>query len=306
MAADVGISCVTVFGGSGFLGSEIARRLAAEGIATRVADRHPDRVHQIRGPEPSDGIQRLYADVRDETSVALAVDGSDAVVNAVGLYVENRGETFEAVHEIGALNVAHQCASLNVARIVHLSGIGADMFAKSRYVRARAKGELLVRDICAGAIILRPSIVVGPADAFLNALVKMARRSPIVPLFARGQMRLQPVYVGDVAEAAFNAIVRPGVEGKVYELGGPRIYSYRDLMEMALEQARLRRLLLPVPFALWELLALSLSVLASPPLTRDQVTLMRRDNVVAETALSLADLGVRPTALEDVLPMYAF
>jgi NADH dehydrogenase len=306
MAAESQVSCVTVFGGSGFLGGEVVKRLIAEEITVRVAVRHPDNATIDERSGQIGDVQPVYADVRDETSVALAMDGSDAVVNAVGLYAEKGAESFEAVHELGALNVAHQCATLGVDRLVHVSGIGADLHSESSYVRARAKGELLVMDVFSRATILRPSVLFGPEDKFLNTLAQIAYRTPVLPLFGRGHTKLQPVYVGDVAEATLRALKHPDAPGKTYEVGGPRIYSYRALFELVLSRANRRRLLLPVPFPVWDVLTMFASILPSPPLTRAQVTLMKRNNVVAKAALSLEDLGIKATALEELLPKYAF
>ena len=293
-------SCVTVFGGSGFLGGEIVRRLLAEGITVRAAARHADRVTDRANQRP------VTADVRDQTSVARAIEGSDAVVNAVGLYVEKGAETFEAIHEAGALNVARQSEISGVTRLVHMSGIGADPRSESCYVRARAKGEVLVKDAFSRATILRPSVLFGPEDKFLNTLAQIARRTPVIPLFGRGQTKLQPVYVGDVADAALKALTHPGAPENAYELGGPQIYSYRALIELVLSRVNRRCVLLPVPFPVWRMLAACASVLPRPPITRAQVTLMKRDNVVPEAALSFEDLGINATALETILPSYPF
>ena len=306
MAADLKVTCVTVFGGSGFLGGEIVKRLIAEEITVRVAVRHPDNVAIDEQSGQISEVQAVYADVRDETSVALAMDGSDAVVNAVSLYVEKGVESFEEVHELGALNVAHQSATLGVNRLVHISGVGADMHSESSYVRARAKGELLVMDVFSRATILRPSVLFGPKDKFVNTLAQIAYRTPVLPLFGRGHTKLQPVYVGDVAEATLRALKHSSAPGKIFELGGPRIYSYRALIELILNRARRRRLLLPLPYPVWDVLTMFASIFPSPPLTRAQVTLMKHDNVVAKSALSLEDLGIKATALEEILPKYAF
>ncbi len=306
MAADSQPGCVTVFGGSGFLGRAIVARLLAEGITVRLAARHPDDAAIDRRPDRGGDLQPVYADLRDETSVALALEGAEAVVNAVGLYVEKGAETFEAVHEHGAQTVAQQAATLGVDRLVHVSGIGADLQSESRYVRARAQGERLVTDAFARATILRPSVLFGPEDSFLNALAGIASRTPVLPLFGRGDTRLQPVYLGDVAEAALRGLTHPEAPGKTYELRGPDIYSYRALIELVLERTRRRRLLLPVPFSVWRMLAILASILPAPPLTGAQVALMRQDNLVAAGALSLHDLGIEATALEEVLPDYAF
>ncbi len=297
---------VAVFGGSGFLGRAIIKYLVAEGIAVRVAVRNPGNANIPELSGPVDKFEAIYADVRDETSVALAMDGCDAVINAVGLYVERGAETFEAVHELGALNVAHQCATRNICRLIHISGIGADVNSQSSYVRARAKGELLATDVFPRTTILRPSVLFGPGDKFLNTFAKLIRASPVLPLFGKGGTMLQAVYVGDVAQATLQALQKPASQGKTYELGGPRPYSYRELIELVLARTRKRRPLLPVPFIVWDFLAAIASVLPAPPLTRDQVTLMKSDNVVTRNALSLNDLGVKATALENILLKYSF
>ncbi|MCG8690534.1 MAG: complex I NDUFA9 subunit family protein [Minwuiales bacterium] len=302
MAAETQPRCVTVFGGTGFLGREIVSRLAADGIAVRLAVRHPDKAAADHGGE----VRAVYADVRDEASVASAVEGVDAAVNAVGLYVEKGAETFEAVHEQGACTVADRVAAAGIDRLVHLSGIGVDPGSDSAYIRARAKAEELVREAFPRATILRPSVLFGPNDAFINALAQIAYRTPVLPLFGRGDTRMQPVFVGDVAEAALNALQHPDAPGSTYELGGPRVYSYRALIDLVLARMNRRRVLAPVPFPAWHLLAAAASLLPSPPLTRAQVSLMRRDNVVADSALSLQDLGIEATALEDTLAAYAF
>jgi len=306
MAAKTEIRCVTVFGGSGFLGNKIVKCLAAEGVDVRVAVRRPDSARIGKSPHQTGNIKHVYADVRDETSVALAVDGCDAAVNSVGLYVEQGAETFESVHELGALNVAHQCVAHKVKRLIQISGIGADLHSRSSYVRARAKGELLAKDVFPKTTILRPSVLFGPRDKFINTLAKIIRYSPVVPLFGTGDTKLQPVYVDDVALATRQALQNTQSQGMTYELGGLRAYAYAELIELVLAQAGKRRLLIPLPFIVWEGLAIFGSLLPSSPLTRDQVLLMKEDNVVAQNALSLNDLDVSATALEDVLPKYTF
>ena len=298
MAANSQLDSVTVFGGTGFLGRAIVERLLAEGLAVRVAVRHPDKA--------AAGAQAVYADLCDESSLASAIEGAQAVINAVGLYVEKGAETFEAIHETGALNLARQAAAQNVERLVHVSGIGADPRSASSYVRARAKGELLVTEAFPRATILRPSVLFGPQDSFLNALADIAARMPFLPLFGRGNTRLQPVYVGDVAKAALRALNHPEAAGKTYELGGPEVYSYHALVKLVLARSKRRRLLLPLPFPVWQALAALASLLPSPPLTRAQVVLMKQDNVVTKGATSLDDLDIEATALEDVLRDYAF
>lgn len=303
MPANGKIRRVAVFGGSGFLGSEIASLLSAEGVSTRIAVRHPERVTLQAGENGT--VETVYADVRDETSVELALKDCDAAINAVGLYVEQGAKTFEAVHELGALNLAHQCTTHKLKRLIHVSGIGAEMNSPSAYVRARAKGELLVQDVFAAATILRPSVLFGPQDKFINTFARMIRLCPALPLFGAGETKLQPVYVGDVARAVSNALKIPDSKGRIYELGGPAVFTYRQLMELVIAHMGKKRLLMPVPFVCWEALAGVLSILPTPPLTHDQIALVRQDNVVAKQALSLADLNVRPTKIEEILPKYS-
>jgi NADH dehydrogenase len=297
-------SLVTVFGGSGFLGREIVERVALQGMAVRVAVRHPESMLVAAGSDDARDVSAVYADVRDETSVAMAVEGSSAVVNAVGLYVERGKETFEAVHAQGALHVARQARQAAVKRLIHISGIGTDLRSESRYVRARANGEALVQEVYSGATIFRPSVLFGPGDALFSVLAAIAQRSPVIPLFGRGGSRLQPVFVGDVAEAVARALNESSFEGMVYELGGPDIYTYQALVKLVLQQLGIRRVLVPVPYPVWDLQARILRFLPDPPLTRDQVALMKRDNVVSPGTLTLADLGVIPTPVEAILPTY--
>ncbi|WP_299391340.1 complex I NDUFA9 subunit family protein [Pelagibius sp.] len=288
---------VTVFGGSGFLGREIVRHLVAESIPVRAAARRPERVGVP-------GAEAVRADLRDADSVAAALQGADAAVNAVGLYIEQGDETFAAIHEEGARTVAQRCAAQGVARLVQISGIGADLNSPAAYVRSRAKGEALVLDVFPKATILRPSALFGPGDSFVTALAGVIRRSPVVPLFGSGATRLQPVFVGDVAAAVGAALRHPAAPGAAYDLGGPRTYSYRALLELVAARIGRRPRLLPLPFPVWQGLATLATVLPRPPITAAQVALMRQDNVVADDALTLADLGVEATALEAVLPSY--
>ena len=295
---------VTVFGGSGFLGRQIVRRLAGEGAAVRVAVRHPERAAFLTGTGAAGEITAVYADVWDEASVGPAVAGAEAVVNTVGHYVERGRASFAAIHGQGAMQVARAAAQAGVRRLVHISGIGADPASASPYVRARGIGERLVREAFPEATILRPSVLFGPEDAFLNRLAGLARVMPALPLFGSGATKLQPVYVRDVAEAVARALATPAAQGRVYELGGPRIYTYEELVRLVLAQIGRKRLLVPIPFVIWELLAALVAPLPHRPVSRDQVILMKRDNVVAASALTFAELGIAPTPLEEVLPTY--
>jgi NADH dehydrogenase len=296
----VALGLTTVFGGSGFLGRQIVLHLAKDGAAVRVAVRHPENAAFLTGAGTAGPISAVRADVWDRATVGPAVAGADAVVNTVGHYVEGGGASFEAIHGQGARQVAEAAAGAGIGRLVHISGIGADPGSPSAYVRARAIGERLVAEALPAATIFRPSVMFGPEDAFLNRLAALARVLPALPLFGRGDVRLQPVYVGDVAAAVATALTTPAAAGRLYELGGPRIYSYRALVELVLEQTGRRRLLLPMPYRAWDLLA----ALPGSPVSRDQVTLMRQDNVVQPGALTFADLGIRATALEAIVPGY--
>lgn len=294
------MNSVAVFGGTGFLGRVIVDQLIVAGMKVHVAVRHPDT---MKVPDATARhVLNVYADVADEKSVGRALEGCDAAVNVVGLYVEGR-DTFRNVHELGAMHVARQSARAGVKALVHISGIGADLNSQSSYVRSRARGELLVREAFPAATILRPSVLFGPEDKFLNTLIAIARRSPVLALFGAGDTRLQPVYVKDVAEAVLRVLTTPSLQGKVYELGGPHIYRYRALVELVLKETGRSRIIVPVPFFAWETLARLLMLLPNPPLTTDVVTLMRHDNVVGESVPTFADLGLAPTAVEAILPV---
>lgn len=296
--------CVTVFGGTGFLGRQIVRCLAAKCTVVRIAVRRPDRVSIPKTNDQFKIIMPLRADVRDEKSVAGVVKGCDAVINAVGLHVERGADKFDAIHKLGALNVAQQSAIADVKRLVHISGIGVDLHSQSRYARIRAEGECIVKQAYSTATILRPSVLFGPDDTFFNALSDIVRRLPVIPLFGTGSTQLQPVHVGDVAEAVWRVLADPMTMGKMYELGGPRTYSYKSLVDLVLRETDRRRLSVPVPFFLWHVLASLMKFLPRPSLTHDQIELMKHDNIVDTSALTLADLRIAPTPVETILPTY--
>ena len=288
-------SPITVFGGTGFLGRQIVRRLADGGADVRVAVRHPERASFPARAGKTGQITTVYADVWNEASVGPAVNGAEAVVNTVGHYV---------IHGQGAMHVARASAMAGVRRLVHISGIGADPGSESPYVRARAVGERLVREAFPGATILRPSVMFGPEDAFFNQLAALSRVMPVLPLFGTGDVKLQPVYVGDVAEAVAKALATEAAKGKTYELGGPRAYTYKALLQLLLKQLGRKRLLMPFPYFAWGLLAALMAPLPNRPISRDQVVLMKRDNVVGSQALGFSELGITPRLVEDVLPSY--
>jgi uncharacterized protein YbjT (DUF2867 family) len=293
---------VTVFGGTGFLGRRVARRLLDHCFGVRIASRRPERARSPPAPG-STVAEAVGADVHDEASVAAALAGAFAAVNAVGLYVERGGrETFRAVHVEAAARVARLAREAGVERLVHVSGIGADPASPSGYIRARGEGEAAVRDAFPGATLVRPSVMFGPDDRFLTTLARLLRMLPVYPLFGRGRTRLQPVHVEDVAEAIAR-IAGGGARSDqpCYELGGPGTYTYTELLRVIADRIGIRARLVPLPFALWEALAFLCEFAPGAPLTRDQVALMRRDNVASRDLPGLWDLDVAPTAIEDVV-----
>ena len=292
---------VTVFGGSGFLGRQIVQYLAGAKYQVRVGVRHPAGACFLRQLCGDGRIELAHADVSDESTVARAVEGSASVINTVGHYVETGDATFHRIHGQGALHVARQAKQAGVERLIHISGLGADPGSDSPYVRARGIGESLVKEAFDGVTILRPSVIFGPADSFLNKLAALARKSPVLPLFGDGLTRLQPVFVDNVAQACVRVLADPSTACRVYELGGPQVYAYRELVQLVLGHIGRRKAVIPVPFLVWDTLAGVMALHPNPPLTRDQVKLLRQDNVVGEQALTLQDLGVLPVRVEEVL-----
>jgi uncharacterized protein YbjT (DUF2867 family) len=298
------MTTVTVFGGAGFLGRRLVRRLTEAGAVVRVAVRHPDRARIILSASGLDRITVLRADVRDPASVATAIAGADTVVNAVSAYVEKGGVTFEAVHEDGAMIVARAAAAAGIARLVLISGIGSDPDSRSPYIRARGRGEEIVRQLFPGATIVRPAVMFGPGDALFSTLADLARRFPILPLIGGGRTRLQPAYVQDVAEAIARIVADPATAGRTYELGGPIVYTLRDLVEMTLRLVGRRRPLLPVPFGLAKVQAHLFELLPNPPLTTGQVDLLRSDNLASGSLPGFRDLAIEPRSIAEIVPTY--
>jgi NADH dehydrogenase len=296
------MTTVVVFGGSGFLGRQLVRRLARDGSNARVAVRHPAPARGILAG--LDHVTVQHADVSDQASVAAVVAGAEAVVNAVSAYVERGGATFEAVHVRGAETVAQESAAAGVARLVLVSGIGADSGSRSPYIRARGRGELAVQRSFPGATIVRPSAMFGPGDALFGMLADLARLLPVLPLIGAGRTRLQPVYVEDVAEAIVRILADPVTAGRSYEFAGPRVYTMRQLVEITLHLVGKRRLLASVPFAVAHGLARLLELLPSPPLTTGQVDLLRVDNVASGTLPGFQEFALQPKAVEEVVPTY--
>jgi len=297
------MSTIVVFGGGGFLGRRLVDRLTAEGMTVRVAVRHPDHARfDLRSMV--DRVTVIPADVCDRASVAAALAGADAAVNAVSTYVEKGGVTFQAVHVRGAENVAREAAAAGVARLVLVSGIGADLDSRSPYIRARGSGELVVRQAFPGATIVRPGAMFGPGDALFGTLADLARLLPIPPLIGGGYTRLQPVFVEDVAEAIASILGDPGTVGRTYELAGPRVYTLRELVSMTLYLMGKWRLLIPVPFAVAEAQARLFELLPNPPLTTGQVDLLKADNVASGSLPGFQELKIHPKPVEQVVSTY--
>jgi len=295
---------VTVIGGSGFVGRYIVNRLARRGAVVTVVSRYATRAGYLRPMGEVGQIVPLNARLGDESLLAAAVAGADAVIFAAGILYETSAQRFDLVHHRGPALLARLARAAGARRFVHLSAIGADPASPSAYARSKAAGEAAVREAFPDATILRPSLVFGPEDDFFNRFAAMARLLPALPLIGGGGTRFQPVYVGDVADAALAALDRADAPGRTYELGGPEILTYRELMELILREIRRRRALVNLPYPLASMAAVFLSLLPKPLLTCDQVRLLRRDTVAAAGVPGLAELGVAPTALAQVLPGY--
>ncbi len=301
---------VTIFGGSGFVGRYIARRMAKEGWRVRVACRHPNEALFVRPYGVPGQVEPLACNIRDDASVRSMIRGADAVVNCVGVLNGIGANTFDAVQAEGAGRIARLAAAEGVGALVHVSAIGADAGADSDYARTKGAGEAAVRAAFPAAVILRPSVIFGTEDHFFNRFASMTRMGPVLPIVGAGT-KFQPVHVDDVARAAVKGVLGQAGAG-VYELGGPEADSLRRLMGRMLHVIQRRRAVVNVPFFLARIIGfgfdmvqgVTLGLVENKILTRDQVKNLRHDNVVAPGAKGLADLGITPTAMEAVLPEY--
>ena len=301
---------VTIFGGSGFLGRHIVQRLAQAGYRVRVPTRKPSLANHLTPAGKVGQIALMRADIRNEQDVAAAVEGSDIVINLVGILKEGGGRTFDAMHADGAGIVARAAAKAGARRLIHISAIGAKKDSRSAYARSKAEGERQVREAFPAATILRPSIVFGLGDGFFVRFASLMRLSQLVfPLFGSGVTKFQPVFVGDVALAVAHALADDRTRGKIYELGGPAVYSFEELLTLIAGVTERKPFFLPIPFFLLDAVAALTGWLPFAPVTLDQARLLRVDNVVkagadAASVGTLADLGIRPTALEAIVPSY--
>jgi NADH dehydrogenase len=291
---------VTVFGGSGFLGRYVVQRLARSGARVAVAVRHTDAADFVRIFGQVGQIMAVPCDVTMPESVTAALRGSDAAVNLVGILCESgRRQRFDEVHHKGAATIAAAARDAGLKRLVHVSAIGADVKSPSIYARTKGLGEEAVRAAYPEVTILRPSIVFGPEDDFFNRFARLARLAPALPLFGCGKTKFQPVYVADVADAVMKALDDKAAHGRTYELGGPEVMSFEQILKLILAETNRCRCLVRLPFWVADVLGT-----VSPMLTRDQARLLRLDNVVATGVPGLKELGVVPTAPELVLPTY--
>ena len=299
---------ITLIGGSGFIGRHLIRRLAAQNYRIRVAVRHPEKAKFLQPLGDVGQIVPVQVNLRDDTSVLAAVNGASAVVNLVGVLRNSGHQTFDTLHGEGPGRVGRLAVLGEVERLIHISAIGASSESTSRYAQSKAAGEATLKNEFSGATIVRPSLVFGPEDQFFNRFGAMAAISPVLPLFGdsfadAGATKFQPVFVGDVAAAIAQCLSDEVTVGKTYEIGGPRVYSFRQLMELVLEYTGRRRLLLPVPFSIASVGATFLEMMPQAPITRDQLKLLRIDNV-CDALPGLAELGVSPTPLEAVVPEF--
>ncbi len=296
-------SIATVFGGSGFLGRYVVKRLAAQGHVVRIAVRRPALANEMRTMGDVGQIVPLFASLSDDASVATAVDSADIVVNLVGILAEGTRGDFTRVHAEGAGRIARLAKAAGAGSLVQVSAIGASKDSPSAYGTSKQAGEEAVLAAFPEAVILRPSIVFGPEDAFFNRFAGMSRLAPVMPVFC-GDTRFQPVYAGDVADAVIAALGNPALRGKIIELGGPRVWKFRELLVWMLAELGRKRMLFEVPMGLARLQASLLEHVPGKPLTRDQLAMLGRDNVVADGALGFDRLGIEPTPLEMVVPSY--
>jgi uncharacterized protein YbjT (DUF2867 family) len=291
---DRGMNRVTVFGGTGFVGRRVVRHLSDSTATVCIASRHPARAE-------GDNVEQIVVDAHDERSVEAAVAGADGVVNAISLYVEHGGDTFHSVHVEAAARIARVARRAGIKRFVHLSGIGADAASPSPYIRNRGEGEAAVQAAFPGAVVIRPAVMFAPDDAFLTTILGLLRTLPAYPLFGDGRTRLQPVYVDDVAAAIAQVLRQTQRPYPIYELAGPRVYSYGELLRTIARTAGLRPVLVRIPFAFWDAVAGLAEILPHPPLTRNQVELMQIDTTASDSRPGFGLLGISPRSLEEEL-----
>ena len=293
---------ITVFGGTGFIGRHLVALLLRSGATVRVAVRHPgpDQV----ATEPRQAAEPIQADVRDDIAIGAAIAGADAVINLVGILTETASQTYRAIHVEGARRIALAAHRHGVMRVIHISALGASPTSPAISDQTKAEGEQAVRAVFPQATIVRPSLTFGENDHFFNRFAAMIRGSPVLPLIGGGTTKFQPVFVGDIASGLLELLKRPETTGKTYEFGGTRVYSFKGLLELLMTALKRRRVFISIPFALAEMQAGLFEWLPNPPLTRDQVRLLKTDKVVSGVEPTLGDLGVQPWPLEEFLAVF--
>lgn len=304
----MGKGLVTVFGGSGFLGKHVVRALVKDGWRVRVPVRSPHTAQELKVIGNVGQVQLMQANIRFPKSVERAIEGSDAVINLVALLFESGKQSFEAVHVRGAETLAAAAKANNIRNFVQVSAIGADVEAASDYARTKGEAEAIIRAAIPSADILRPSVLFGPKDDFFNRFASMAQLMPALPLLGGGETKMQPAYVGDVAQAIAKCAGQ-GSSGKTYELGGPQSYSFKELMQFMLETIDKKRFLAPVPWFAANMMGFMGEIsgyapFVKPFLTRDQVKNLQVDNVVADDALGFSELGIKLETVEAIVPTY--
>jgi len=293
-----------VLGGSGFIGRYVVKRLAARGDVVAVGCRNAEEAKFLRPMGEVGQVQPLNVAIDDEALLPALLAGNDGLVNCVGILRESGSQTFERTQHTGPALLARLARDAGIDRFVHISAIGVDSRSSSAYARTKAAGEQAVRDAFPTVTTLRPSVVFGPEDQVFNRFAAMATISPVLPLIGGGDTRFQPVYVGDVADAVIKCLEDPATAGRTYELAGPKTYSFRELLELMLREIRRQRWFINLPFGLAAMQARLMALLPNPPLTPDQVELLKRDNVASPGALGLSSLGITPTPVEAILPSY--
>ena len=290
---------ITIFGGTGFIGRHLVPMLVRSGETVRLAVRHPGRVQMTT--ESPQAPELIQADVLDDVAVGAAIAGADAIVNLVGILTETTSQTYRAIHVEGARRVALAAQRHGVTRLIHISALGSSLTSPAISDRTKAEGEQAVREVFPQATIVRPSLVFGEDDHFFSRFTAMIRSSPVLPLIGGGMTRFQPVFVDDMTEGLLALLKCSETAGKTYEFGGPQVYSFKVLLELLLTALNRQRVLIPIPFALAEMQAGLLELLPNPPLTRDQVRLLKTDKIVSGMEPTLGDLGVQPRPLEEFL-----
>jgi len=295
---------VTIFGGSGFVGRQLVQALARRGVVVRVATRDVKRVLHMKTSGAVGQVVPMRCNPTDAASVAGAVAGADAVINLIGILYERGKNTFQRMHVDVPEMIARAAAQAGIQHMVHISALGADANATSRYAQSKAMGEAALRAAHPDAVILRPSIIFGPEDDFFNRFARMCSWSPALPLIGGGKNKFQPVYVGDVVSAILTVLDNPITHGQTYELGGPAIYSFEQLLNYIMQQTGRKRMLCPLNYDIANIIAGVMQIFPRPMITRDQILQLKKDNLVGGRAQNLQSLGIIPTAMEAIVPAY--